>query len=54
MNTLNLLSYIDPMSGAIALQLIIAFFVAAGTFFRQTIFGGMMQFFRPSNKEEDN
>ena len=54
MTTLNLLGYIDPMSGAIALQLIIAFFVAAGTFFRQTIFGGIMQFFRPNNKDEAN
>lgn len=54
MNTLNFLGYIDPMSGAIALQLIIAFFVAVGTFFRQTIFGGIMRFFRPSSKDVEN
>lgn len=52
MNVINFLGYIDPMSGVIALQLIIGFVVAAGTFFRHTIFGGIMQFFRPNNDED--
>jgi hypothetical protein len=54
MNSLNLLAYIDPMSGAIVLQLIIAAFVGVGTFFRHTIFGGISRLIRPSRNESSN
>ena len=49
MNADHLLLYIDPMSGAVVLQLIIAFIVGVGTFFRTTIMGGIASFFRKSD-----
>ncbi len=36
---MNLMGYIDPMSGAMVLQLIIAGIAGALAFFRKTIFG---------------
>ena len=41
MNSLVTLAYIDPMSGAVVLQLIIAFVAGTAAFFRHTIFGGI-------------
>lgn len=51
MTTINLLAYIDPMSGAIVIQLIIAFAAGIATFFRQTIFGGIKRFFSRTPSE---
>ena len=45
MNTINFLAYIDPMSGAVVLQLIIAFVAGGAAFFRNTIFGGIKRIF---------
>ncbi len=53
MNSIDLIAYIDPMSGAIVLQLIIAAFVGVGTFFRHTIFGGISRLMRPSKNESN-
>ena len=50
MSTDFLLLYIDPMSGAVVLQLIIAFIVGLGTFFRTTILGGLSGMFRKSDQ----
>lgn len=50
MNPNHLLLYIDPMSGAVVLQLIIAFVVGVGTFFRTTILGGIARIFRKSDR----
>ena len=50
MNVSHLLLYIDPMSGAVVLQLIIAFAVGVGTFFRTTIIGGIAGFFHKSDQ----
>lgn len=50
MNPIHLLLYIDPMSGAVVLQLIIAFVVGVGAFFRTTILGGISGFFRKSDQ----
>jgi hypothetical protein len=48
MNTLFMLAYIDPMSGAVLLQLIIAFVAGTTAFFRHTIFGGIKRIFSRS------
>ena len=40
-NVNHILCYIDPMSGAVVLQLIIGAVVAIGAFFRNTILGGI-------------
>ncbi|MEM7454296.1 MAG: hypothetical protein AAF456_08060 [Planctomycetota bacterium] len=45
MNPLTTLAYIDPMSGAVVLQLIIAFIAGVGAFFRHTIIGGIKRIF---------
>lgn len=37
MNTIPLFAYIDPMSGAILIQMIVAFFVGGLAFFRRSI-----------------
>lgn len=50
MNAYHYLLYIDPMSGAVVLQLIIAFIVGVGTFFRTRILGGIASLFGRSNK----
>jgi hypothetical protein len=50
MNSSHLFLYIDPMSGAVVLQLIIAFVVGVGTFFRTTILGGISNLFRKSDQ----
>jgi len=50
MNPYHYLLYIDPMSGAVVLQLIIAFIVGVGTFFRTTILGGISNLFGRSNQ----
>ena len=54
MNALNLLAYIDPMSGAVVLQLIIAFVAGTAAFFRHTIFGGIKRMFSGSQNESVN
>ena len=48
---IDLLAYIDPMSGAIVLQLIMAFIAGVATFFRNTIFGGIKKLFGVSKNE---
>ncbi|MEM9410621.1 MAG: hypothetical protein AAGA30_05880 [Planctomycetota bacterium] len=40
-----MLAYIDPMSGAVVLQLIVAFIAAMGAFFRERIFGTIKKLF---------
>ena len=45
MNPLTTLAYIDPMSGAVVLQLIIAFVAGVGAFFRHTIVGSIKRLF---------
>ena len=50
MNPHHILLYIDPMSGAVVLQLIIAFIVGVGTFFRTTILGGISRIFGKSDQ----
>ena len=40
------LAYVDPMSGAIVLQLIIAAAVGCGAFFRRSIWGFFSRLFR--------
>jgi len=47
------LGYVDPMSGAIVLQLLIAGFVGTAAFFRRSIFGGIAKLFGRSPKSED-
>ena len=51
MNSLVTLAYIDPMSGAVVLQLIIAFVAGTAAFFRHTIFGGIKRMFGGSTSE---
>ena len=51
MNTFLTLAYIDPMSGAVVLQLIIAFVAGTAAFFRHTIFGGIKRLFSGSQNE---
>ena len=53
-NPITLIAYIDPMSGAVALQLIIAFVAGTAAFFRRTIFGGIKRIFGPSKNEAAN
>lgn len=50
-NPINLIAYIDPMSGAVALQLIIAFIAGTAAFFRRTIFGGIKRILGRSENE---
>ena len=40
-----LLAYIDPISGAFLLQLIVAGILGVGTFFRKRIFGSFKRLF---------
>ena len=54
MNTINLLAYVDPMSGAVVLQLIIAFIAGFAAFFRHTIFGSIKRLFTKPQEETDN
>lgn len=54
MNSLNLLAYIDPMSGAIVLQLLVAFVAGTAAYFRHTVFGGIKRLFFKSNDELEN
>lgn len=54
LNPINLFSYIDPMSGAVALQLIIAFVAGTAAFFRRTIFGGIKRIFGRSENKAAN
>lgn len=44
-------AYIDPFSGSIVIQLVIAGLIGMGTFFRKWIGRGLMMFKRPSNAE---
>ena len=53
-NSLLPLAYIDPMSGAVVLQLIIAFIAGTAAFFRHTIFGGIKRIFSSSPNESAN
>jgi hypothetical protein len=48
------LAYIDPMSGAVVLQLIFAFVAGTAAFFRHTIFGGIKRIFSGSQNESAN
>lgn len=48
------LGYIDPMSGAVVLQLIIAFIAGTATFFRHTIFGGLKRILSGSQNKSAN
>jgi hypothetical protein len=55
MNAINLLAYIDPMSGAVVLQLIIAFVAGTAAYFRHTILGGFKRFFvKPQGKADSH
>ena len=54
MNLLNTLAYIDPMSGAVVLQLIMAFVAGAAAFFRHTIFGGVKRIFGGGQNKPTN
>ena len=54
MNSILTLAYIDPMSGAVVLQLIIAFVAGTAAFFRHTIFGGIKRILGGSQKESAN
>lgn len=45
MNVHHFLAYIDPMSGAVLLQLIFALVAGTAAFFRHTIFGGIKRMF---------
>ena len=49
----NLLAYIDPMSGAVVLQLIVAFFAGALAFFRRSLWGAVRMIFRIKPTSED-
>ena len=51
MNTLNILAYIDPMSGAVLLQLIFALVAGTAAFFRHTLFGGIKRLFSKQHNE---
>lgn len=47
------LAYIDPMSGAVVLQLLLAFIAGGVAFFRNTIIGGIRRTFGGGVKEKN-
>lgn len=52
MSSLPLLGYIDPASGSLLLQIVIAGFVGALAFFRRSVFH-FFGFFKRSKKNEE-
>jgi hypothetical protein len=52
MSPLSLLAYIDPVSGSILLQAIIAAFIGGVAFFRKSLWGITNRFFSKKSKSD--
>jgi len=52
--SVGVLAYIDPMSGAIVLQILIAGVIGAGAFFRHSIWAFLRRVFRLRRSTEDS